>query len=227
MRRSSSGPTTGGGDARRPGRERDHVPVTRTWRQRRSAIRPGSRTRGRKQMDACQPGFTPAGDHQLPKHVVDLANQLMKAPRHLGIHSGGMVLTEEPVSYACPVDAARWTDRTARLVRRDVARRTVSPSSWDPPPGVGHRPSGRDLLRAPTRPRSVAQDDMALPSSSQPFCLRAAGYYWTSERRWSREIRQVGRSDHHSRPEIPYHKGLSDSHGRLITITSSPTQPSR
>ena len=44
--------------------------------------------------------------------MVELANQLMKAPRHLGIHSGGMVLTEEPVSQVCPVEPARMENRT-------------------------------------------------------------------------------------------------------------------
>ena len=36
----------------------------------------------------------------------------MGAPRHLGIHSGGMVLTERPVSEVCPVEPARMEGRT-------------------------------------------------------------------------------------------------------------------
>ncbi|HYG94220.1 MAG TPA: error-prone DNA polymerase [Nocardioides sp.] len=48
----------------------------------------------------------------IPQAVVDLANQLMSAPRHLGIHSGGMVLTERPIGEVCPIERARMPGRT-------------------------------------------------------------------------------------------------------------------
>lgn len=48
----------------------------------------------------------------VPADVVGLANQLLRAPRHLGIHSGGMVLTERPIGEVCPIERARMTDRT-------------------------------------------------------------------------------------------------------------------
>jgi len=51
-------------------------------------------------------------DHQIPDQVVDLAEQLLKAPRHLGIHSGGMVLTERPVGEVCPIERGRMDNRT-------------------------------------------------------------------------------------------------------------------
>ncbi len=51
-------------------------------------------------------------DHEVPEPVVDLANQLLKAPRHLGIHSGGMVLTERPVGAVCPIERGRMDART-------------------------------------------------------------------------------------------------------------------
>ena len=44
--------------------------------------------------------------------MVDLANQLMRAPRHLGIHSGGMILTERPIGEVCPIERARMDKRT-------------------------------------------------------------------------------------------------------------------
>jgi error-prone DNA polymerase len=53
-----------------------------------------------------------AGEHAIPAPVVDLANQLMKAPRHLGIHSGGMILTERPIGEVCPIERARMDNRT-------------------------------------------------------------------------------------------------------------------
>jgi len=49
---------------------------------------------------------------ELPDDVEQLANRLLKAPRHLGIHSGGMVLTERPVGEVCPIEHARMPGRT-------------------------------------------------------------------------------------------------------------------
>ena len=49
---------------------------------------------------------------QIPLPVQRLAAQFMKAPRHLGIHSGGMVLTERPVGEVCPIEHARMDRRT-------------------------------------------------------------------------------------------------------------------
>lgn len=53
-----------------------------------------------------------AGAHELPEEVRQLAEQLKQAPRHLGIHSGGMVLTERPIGEVCPIEHARMQDRT-------------------------------------------------------------------------------------------------------------------
>ncbi|MDI6023080.1 error-prone DNA polymerase [Leucobacter sp. UT-8R-CII-1-4] len=58
-------------------------------------------------------GKIPAdGDSPVPQQVRDLANRLLDAPRHLGIHSGGMVLTERPVGEVCPIEHARMPGRT-------------------------------------------------------------------------------------------------------------------
>ena len=51
-------------------------------------------------------------DHDIPDNVIDLAMQVMKFPRHLGIHSGGMVLTKRPVGEVVPVEHARMDKRT-------------------------------------------------------------------------------------------------------------------
>ncbi|GAB2543700.1 error-prone DNA polymerase [Brachybacterium huguangmaarense] len=48
----------------------------------------------------------------IPADVIDLAHQLRDAPRHLGIHSGGMVLADRPVIEVCPVEHARMEGRT-------------------------------------------------------------------------------------------------------------------
>ena len=51
-------------------------------------------------------------DHDIPGPVVELAEQLLTFPRHLGIHSGGMVLTDRPVGEVCPIEHARKENRT-------------------------------------------------------------------------------------------------------------------
>jgi len=51
----------------------------------------------------------PAG---MPEQVVALAGELLGFPRHLGIHSGGMVICDRPVSEVVPVEWARRAGRT-------------------------------------------------------------------------------------------------------------------
>jgi error-prone DNA polymerase len=51
-------------------------------------------------------------DHDIPADVVQLAFALEDFPRHLGIHSGGMVICDEPVSQVCPVEWARMENRS-------------------------------------------------------------------------------------------------------------------
>lgn len=48
----------------------------------------------------------------VPLDILELAEQLRRLPRHLGIHSGGMVLCDRPVIEVCPVEWARKADRT-------------------------------------------------------------------------------------------------------------------
>jgi error-prone DNA polymerase len=55
---------------------------------------------------------TSSDDHDIPQPVVDLAQQVLTFPRHLGIHSGGMVLTDRPVGEVCPIEHARMDGRT-------------------------------------------------------------------------------------------------------------------
>jgi error-prone DNA polymerase len=48
----------------------------------------------------------------VPPKVVELASELQNAPRHLGIHSGGMVMCDRPVIEVCPVEWGRMPGRT-------------------------------------------------------------------------------------------------------------------
>ncbi len=48
----------------------------------------------------------------LPPLVRDLAAELVDFPRHLGIHSGGMVICDRPVVEVCPVEWGRMPGRS-------------------------------------------------------------------------------------------------------------------
>jgi error-prone DNA polymerase len=55
-------------------------------------------------------GAVESGD--VPQPVIDLADGFLNLPRHLGIHSGGMVLCSRPVIEVCPVEWGRMENRT-------------------------------------------------------------------------------------------------------------------
>ncbi|SDO21357.1 error-prone DNA polymerase [Klenkia soli] len=65
-----------------------------------------------KQVESWGSVATTTADHDIPPAVVELAGQLLGFPRHLGIHSGGMVLTDRPVGEVCPIEHARKEQRT-------------------------------------------------------------------------------------------------------------------
>ncbi|AMY19527.1 MULTISPECIES: error-prone DNA polymerase [Nocardiaceae] len=48
----------------------------------------------------------------IPVPVLELAAQIENFPRHLGIHSGGMVICDRPIADVCPVEWARMAGRT-------------------------------------------------------------------------------------------------------------------
>jgi len=57
-------------------------------------------------------GLTGQGD-EVPEPVLDIAEKLLRLPRHLGVHPGGMVLCDRPVTEVCPV---RWAAMDNRSV---------------------------------------------------------------------------------------------------------------
>jgi error-prone DNA polymerase len=67
-----------------------------------------------KQIDMWGPLALTAGqtDHDVPAAVLELAAQVEGFPRHLGIHSGGMVICDRPVSEVVPVEWARMAERS-------------------------------------------------------------------------------------------------------------------
>ncbi|BBY07378.1 error-prone DNA polymerase [Mycobacterium noviomagense] len=48
----------------------------------------------------------------IPEQVVELATQIQNLPRHMGIHSGGMVICDRPIADVCPVEWARMENRS-------------------------------------------------------------------------------------------------------------------
>jgi error-prone DNA polymerase len=72
---------------------------------------PGQQDAWSKQIDRWGP-VAIAENEEIPGPVVEYANQLLTFPRHLGIHSGGMVICDRPVIEVCPVEHARMENRT-------------------------------------------------------------------------------------------------------------------
>ncbi|MBE9404605.1 error-prone DNA polymerase [Brachybacterium sp. Marseille-Q2903] len=70
---------------------------------------PGAQDAFSKRIERSFSSLAQAG---IPEDVVQLAQQLRDAPRHLGIHSGGMVLCDRPVIEVCPVQWAAMADRS-------------------------------------------------------------------------------------------------------------------
>lgn len=60
----------------------------------------------------------------VPGSVLSLASEVEHFPRHLGIHSGGMVIADRPVSEVCPVEWARMPGRSVLQWDKDDAAAT-------------------------------------------------------------------------------------------------------
>ncbi|OBI78583.1 error-prone DNA polymerase [Mycobacterium asiaticum] len=85
----------------------------------RSAVRDMARALGfsQGQQDAWSKQIShwsgqPGDIEGIPEQVVDLANQIRNLPRHMGIHSGGMVICDRPIADVCPVEWARMENRS-------------------------------------------------------------------------------------------------------------------
>ena len=63
-----------------------------------------------KQIDRWSP--VAADVDGIPEAVVDLAVEISDLPRHMGIHSGGMVICDRPIADVCPVEWARMAGRS-------------------------------------------------------------------------------------------------------------------
>jgi error-prone DNA polymerase len=73
---------------------------------------PGTQDAWSKQIDRWGPLNPTTEDTEIPEPVLALAAELEGFPRHLGIHSGGMVICSRPVAEVCPVEWARREHRS-------------------------------------------------------------------------------------------------------------------
>ncbi|WP_243073834.1 error-prone DNA polymerase [Microbacterium sp. SS28] len=73
---------------------------------------PGQQDAWSKQVEQWGASLSTGPQHDIPDQVIEYATELLKAPRHLGIHSGGMVLTDRPVGEVVPIEHARMENRT-------------------------------------------------------------------------------------------------------------------
>ncbi|QSB16283.1 error-prone DNA polymerase [Natronosporangium hydrolyticum] len=72
---------------------------------------PGQQDAWSKQIDHWH-GAAVADVAGVPPQVVSYADEVQTFPRHLGIHSGGMVICDRPIVEVCPVEHARMPGRT-------------------------------------------------------------------------------------------------------------------
>ncbi|AXB46935.1 error-prone DNA polymerase [Amycolatopsis albispora] len=82
---------------------------------------PGQQDAWSKQLDRWGPlkSTKDDHDHDIPDEVLELADDLEGFPRHLGIHSGGMVICDRPVSEVCPIEWARMAKRSVLQWEKD------------------------------------------------------------------------------------------------------------
>ncbi|BDV31275.1 error-prone DNA polymerase [Microbacterium terricola] len=82
---------------------------------------PGQQDAWSKQVEGWGAHLETGAEHDIPDQVIEYASELLKAPRHLGIHSGGMVLTDRPVGEVVPIEHARMENRTVIQWDKDDA----------------------------------------------------------------------------------------------------------
>jgi len=77
---------------------------------------PGQQDAWSKELDRWsglpEPGRQQAEELTMPHAVLDLAREVEHFPRHLGIHSGGMVICDRPVIEVCPTEWATMANRS-------------------------------------------------------------------------------------------------------------------
>ena len=86
----------------------------------------------------------------VPELVLELAEQVQDFPRHLGIHSGGMVMADRPLVECCPIEWARMEGRSVLQWDKDDCAAAGSGEVRPARPRDAHdaAPRGRPRPRA-------------------------------------------------------------------------------
>ena len=117
--------------SRRPGGQRHHLPGPLGPPRRGQGPRPRPRGGRRLGQGGRQRASRSSGrDRPAAGSWPQLAGEVLDFPRHLGIHSGGMVICDRPVVEVCPVEWARMPGPQRRCSgTRTTARRSAWSSS--------------------------------------------------------------------------------------------------
>jgi error-prone DNA polymerase len=126
---------------------------------------PGQQDAWSKQMDMWSTVASTAAErdggrgHDIPEAVLALAREVERAPRHLGIHSGGIVICDRPIVEVCPVEWGRFSGQAS--LRDGLARTDGTPA---PAGDEGVGPVGRGN-------RFRSGEPEAMSSGSGTHCL--------------------------------------------------------
>ncbi|WP_349827840.1 error-prone DNA polymerase [Brevibacterium litoralis] len=72
----------------------------------------GASSADRARSDRLRRGSGEGGPTPVPAPVLRVAQDLLNTPRHLGIHSGGMILADRPIGQVVPIEPATMEKRT-------------------------------------------------------------------------------------------------------------------
>jgi error-prone DNA polymerase len=101
---------------------------------------PGQLDAWSRQVDAWGP-IEATVEHEIPEQVMELAREIQRFPRHLGIHSGGMVICDRPVVEVCPVEWATMKDHPASCSGTGRLRHSRAGQVRPARPGDAHGPA--------------------------------------------------------------------------------------
>jgi error-prone DNA polymerase len=132
---------------------------------------PGQLDAWSRQVDAWGP-IEATVEHDIPEQVMDLARQVQRFPRHLGIHSGGMVICDRPVVEVCPVEWATMKDRSVLQWDKDDCA-AVGLVKFDLL-GLGMLSALHDAVDLVSRHHGVEVDLAGLPQEAAVYDLLCA-----------------------------------------------------
>ena len=173
--------------AHRAGRQRHLVPAAVGGAGHGQGVRllaRASRTPGASRSTAGA-AWPPSTSTDIPEQVVAFANELQTFPRHLGIHSGGMVICDRPVIEVCPVEWGRMPGRTVLQWDKDDCA-AVGLVKFDLL-GLGMLSAlhyAYDMIESDLDLGDMPLDDPEVYDDAVPGRLGRASSRWRAGRRW-------------------------------------------